>query len=364
LQNNAHLPYALQCSIISFLKRYKHSRWMQWQPNYPARIGITVGAECDFGKAMALCGVNNWLCQHADYCPRCSVRLRAKSAAREYRTSFELAPYWYAISPSFELNPKRAGLRFVTQKPDRRKGIPGKHRRLNPYKGCEAGVPLTSDAHLVDGEENPVIACFETVFKFASALVQCGMAGGVLAHREIAWHFRPHRLTPNGHLLLNTRVPFDFDLAVEMLFLFERLYLRQRHGRCLYPDLHLEQIVNQKEITRWIFYMLKPMDYVTGYLQSVQAGVDLAALNLEVDDRIFQGGSKILSVRSPRRFGNLRCNAAGYIGSGSITAWRNEQAARRKAERERLGLPMPKPPTTSRLGRIIDREADRIEAEV
>jgi hypothetical protein len=94
LQNNAHLSYALQCSIISFLNRYKQSRWMQWQKNYQTRIGITVAAECEFGKAMALCGVNNWLCQHPDYCPRCSVRLRAKPAAREYRTSFELAPYW------------------------------------------------------------------------------------------------------------------------------------------------------------------------------------------------------------------------------------------------------------------------------
>jgi hypothetical protein len=252
----------------------------------------------------------------------------------------------------------------VTQKPDRRKGIPGKHRRFNPYKGREAGVPLTSDAHLLNGEENPVTACFETVFEFASALVKCRMAGGVFAHREVAWHFRPHRITPNAHLLVNTPGPIGFDLAVEMLFLLERLYLRQRHGRCLYPDLHIEPILSQKEITRWIFSMLKPMDYVTGYLQSVQAGVDLAALNLEVDDRIFQGGSKILSVRSPRRFGNLRCNVDGYIGSGSITAWRKAQAERRKAEREQFGLHMPKPPTTSRLGRIIDREADRIEVEV
>jgi len=363
LQNNSNLPYALRCSIINFLKRFKHSHWMQWQKDYPARIGITVAAQwCDFSKSMALCGVNNWLCQHPDYCPRCSVRLRAKPAAREYRDCFEQGHFWYAISPSFELNPNRAGLRFVVQKADQEKHIPAKVSRFNPYRGRQPGVPLTSDAHLLDGDDNPVIACFKTIFNFAEKLVDASLVGGALAQREVAWHFQPHRVTPNGHLLVNTPVPITFDAAKEMLLRFDFLYAAQPQGRRLWPDLHIEPLLSQGEIDRWIFYMFKPMDYVTGYLRAVRAGADVAALNLQIDDRVFQGGSKILSVRGPRRYGNLRCNVDGYIGGGSITAWRKEQTERRKAERERLGLNRPKPPPLKpRLARVIDQESDRID---
>lgn len=385
LLTNVNLDYNLRCSLFSFLSRYKRSQWMQWQQNYPQRIGISLVADWEYGKAMALCGVHNWLCQQSDYCPRCALMNRATPCAREYLHSFEQAPYWYAISPSFEVNSNRAGLRYVIQKADKKKGIPQSMRRFNPYKGREAGVALTSDSHLADGEANPVIACFTTIFQLADKLVKCGLAGGILAHREAAWHFRPHRVTPNGHLLVNTPVPLTFEMGREILFLFERLYQGQPLGRSLYPDLHIEPLLSQREVNRWIHYMFKPMDYVTGYLQSVQAGVDIGALNLEMDERVFQGGAVILSAKSPRRYGNLSCKvkngdkdstkeahadgvtAAGatntpskYIGGGSVTAWRKEQTAKRKAARERLGLPPAKPQRgESRLSRVIAREAHR-----
>lgn len=357
LLSNIHFPFTLRCSLLNFLSRYKRSDWMRWQHQFPQRIGVALASNWEYGNTIALCGYNGWLCQKPDYCPRCSLMKRAKPAVREYRHSFLRANFWYAISPSFEQNPARAGLHFVIQKRDEKAGIKERVIRFNPYQGAEPGIRLTADHHL-GSSPSPVLACFDAVFGFADWLAKLGVAGGVFAHREIAWHFRPFWIDPNGHFLINTNGPLSVEHGEMMLRHFEQIYAKQPQARLLYPDLHIEQLVSQREVNRWLYYLLKPMDFVTGYLQSIQAGVDVAALNMEVDDRIFQGGATLLTVRSPRRFGNLRCNGEGYIGAGSITAWRNEQAAQRKLKRESGGRPISKrPPAKSRLARVVEQEA-------
>jgi hypothetical protein len=365
LLDKSTLKFDKRCALLYFLKLMKRSKWARWQKLYPARIGISLVAEWDHGRAMALCGLKNKRCQQSDYCPRCALINRGKPAAREYADVYTKASFWYAISPSFEIDPERAGLHFVTRKADKSKGIRKRTKHFKPYKGKAPGVPLSSDHVMADGESNAVRACFETVFALASELVRVGLAEGVFASRELAWHFLPVHITPHGHLLVNTRIPITPAIAKEILDCFERLYVRRPHAKCLYPDLHIERLCSQQEITRWVFYISKPMDYVTGYLRAVRAGEDIAALNLEIDSHVFQGGAVILAPNSPRRYGNLSCRTSSYIGAGSVTAFRKEQTERRKAERARLGLPQPEHQReTPPLIRAIERAAHLQQGEV
>jgi hypothetical protein len=68
-------------------------------------------------------------------------------------------------------------------------------------------------------------------------------------------------------------------------------------------------------------------------------------INWEIDNYVAQGGKTILSsARGPRRYGILSCNKSGYIGAGSVTAWREAQKEARRKHREKHGIPAPKPP--------------------
>lgn len=327
---NCNLPPSHRIAMFSFLGRLKRSSWMHRQKHYVERIAIGLGALWQHGLHMALCGVHGRFCQQPDYCPQCALMLRAKPAVREYGASFPRARFWYAHSPSFETNPRRAGLHFVVEKRDVNARTMGRILRFNPYQAGPVAEPLTADDDL--GETNPVAACFRSVFGFADALAKASR-GGVFAHRELAWHFLPHRITPHGHLLFCPSEPLTFEVARNLLRLFQQIYADQPFGRRLYCDLHIEQLLRQKDVNNWVYYTFKPMDYVTGYLRAASTpGADIPRLNQEIDDRIFQGGAVILrSCRSPRRYGVLRCNSAGYIGGGSVTAWRKQNREKKRS---------------------------------
>ena len=198
---------------------------------------------------------------------------------------------------------------------------------------------LTVQHGEADGVDNPVVACHNATFifteEYVSILKSVGIHAGALASREIAWHFLSHHITPNTHDLFNSSEPIEFEQAKAMFALFERVYSEQPCGRCLYPDLHIAPLESQAAVNRWLYYMFKPMDYVTGYVRLANGGADIAKLNADLDHHLFQNAEVIMSVRSPRRFGNLFCNSPGYIGAGSITAWRKEQKAKRAALKQK-----------------------------
>lgn len=342
---NRNLLFHLRLALLSFLKGYKRSKWRQRQEHYIQRIGISLVACWEYGKAIALCGVHGWLCQQADYCPKCALIQRYKPARWEFGNVYTPDLHFYALSPSFEVNPNRAGLKFVVVKGNKKRGLKEVKKRFNPYQGKKEARPLTVKHYTRHkAEVDPVTACFKAIFKLAEKLVKTGAAQGVLAQREIAWHFQPHSITPNGHFLVVTKQPMTFEMAKEILFLFERIYTCQPSGKHLYPDVHVEELMDQPEINRWLAYMFKPMDYVTGYLRAVKAGVDIVWLNDEIDKRVFQGGAEILrAAKSPLRYGILRCNMPGYIGAGSITKWREEQKAKRQQRKSKQNKEEGKP---------------------
>ncbi len=337
---NVNLEYDLRSRYLCFLGRLKRSAWMRGQKLYRERIGIGLLSQTwGYGKRMAMCGVNGHFCQMPDHCIQCADMLRYQPAAYEYEHVYKMAPYWYAFTASFRRNPDHAGLRLVIEKADRKTGKKAKVLRFNPYKGMEHAGNLTVQQGEANGVENPVVACHNAAFefgdRFVKALRRVGIHAGALGNREIAWHFLPHHMTPNTHYLLNTSYPIEFEIAKEMLHLLHRVYMSESCGRCLYPDLHIEPLENQAAVNRWLYYMFKPMDYVTGYVRLANGGADIAKLNADLDDHLFQNAEVILSVRSPRRFGNLFCKSPGYIGAGSITEWRKAQKEKKAAQKQR-----------------------------
>ncbi len=350
LLNNRNFPFQNRCKLIWFLKKMKASTWMRLTDEglYAQRISLGLCGSWASGAAMALCGLQNRFCQLPDYCPRCCLRLRAKPAVREYRKSFAKAPNWYMLTPSYECDPEQAGLHFVLQKGDAKRGIKAKLRHYRPFAGRDFGSPPPLTPDDVVGNVNSITDCFEAIFDLARVLVRCNVAQGLLAHREIAWSFELNPvgcwLTPNGTIIINSEAHLDFPLAVEVYNTFLRLYQARPFGHRLYADLHCEQILSQKELNRCIYYALKPMKYVPGYLRAAEAGADMEMLNLVASDRVFQGGNVVLGQqRSPRRMGNMRCNGTDYIGSGSVTADRKEQT---RLKREGNGAGQHQPPTT------------------
>jgi hypothetical protein len=332
LLKNPHFSFDSRCKLLWFLKKMRTSSWMRMADEglYVPRVCLGLAAGFEYGGRMALCGLHSHFCQQPDYCPRCCLRLRAKPAVREYRDAFEQAPHWMMLTPSFERNPEQAGLHYVIQKGNRSRRVKARLRHFQPFAdlGLPAKEPLTPDHDI--GKVNPIATCFEAIFRLGRELIRCGVAQGVFAHREIAWNFeaRPVRcwVTPNGTLIINSEEPITFEIACKVYELFVGLYEALPFGNCLYPDLHCEAILSQKELSRCLYYALKPMKYAPGYLRAVEAVADLEALNIEIADRVFQGGSVILGVhRSPRRLGNMRCNADGYLGAGSVTADRMQQ---------------------------------------
>jgi hypothetical protein len=270
LGRNRNLPLKLQAALICFLKRYKISKWKKGQKRYPQRIGITLPSPWPEGMRLALCGVHGWFCQLADYCPQCASRLRYQLAIYEFGDVFDRAPYWYALSPVMERNPDRAGLHFVVTKRNKKKGIAEKILHLNPYRGLPVGRYFKPDDDLLD--PSPIAACFNSFFAFAKRLCRNGIFLGAFVQREIAWRYLPCRINPNAHLLVCTRAPITFEQAQILLEFLEKVYWSQRRGCWQYPDLHLEALTSQAEINRWLYYSLKPMNYVTGYLQAVRGG--------------------------------------------------------------------------------------------
>lgn len=337
---NKNLDFDLRARLLRFRKRYNSSDWMQGQEFYRERIGIGLLSQTwGYGKRMAMCGVNGHFCQMPDHCIQCADMLRYKPAYHEYRYVYKKAPNWCAVTVSFRRNPDFAGLRLVVEKANRKTGEMAKVMRFNPYKGMPRAGNLTVQQGEADGVENPVVACHNAAFefgdRFVKALRRVGIHAGALGNREIAWHFLHHHITPNTHYLLNTSYPIEFEIAKEMFHLLERCYMVEPCGRRLYPDLHIEPLENQAAINRWLYYMFKPMDYVKGYVRLANGGADIAKLNADLDAHLFQNAEVILSVRSPRRFGNLFCKSPGYIGAGSITEWRKAQKEKRAAQKQK-----------------------------
>ena len=335
---NVNLEYERRSRLLCFLGRRKRSKWMRSEKHYLERVAISLLSETwGYGKRMAMCGVNGHFCQLPDWCPQCANMIRYRPAEFEYGSVYPKSPHWNAISTSYQRNPERAGLHFVVKKADRKAGKPTVVRRFNPYQGLHRADNLTTDYDLADGLKNPIRDCFNSTFIFISELIQAyresGVPAGAFASRELAWHFRPQHMTPHAHVLWNSAEEISFEQAKEMLLLFDAVYSEQHCGRCFYPDLHIERLDSQAAINRWLYYMTKPMDFATGYIRQAKGGTDLARLNHEIDQGLFQNGCVALSVRSPRRFGNLVCHAQGYIGAGSITAWRKAQQEKREAAR-------------------------------
>ncbi len=342
LLNNENFSFDARCKLIYFLKKMKRSPWMKWADNrlHVQRIALGLCAPWQSGGSMALCGLHNRFCQLFDYCPRCCLRVRSKPTVREYRKAFDRAPHWMMMTPSFESDPEHAGLHYVARKGDRKRKVSAKLRHHRPFagRGLQHKAHLTPDLDV--GDENPITDCFQTIFDLGHELIRSGVAQGVLAQREIAWNFEadPVRcwVTPNGSLIINSAEPVTYEIACGVYDLFQALYQAKPFGGRLYPDLHCESIQSQKELNRCLFYALKPMQYAEGYLRAVNAGADIQALNTQIGDRVFQGGSEVLSThRSPRRLGNMRCNADGYIGAGSVTADRKEQTRLKRQGRHR-----------------------------
>lgn len=337
---NVNLEDDLRSRFLCFLGRCKRSPWMRGQKFFRERIGISLLSQTwGYGKRMAMCGVNGHFCQMPDHCIQCADMLRYKPAVYEYGHAYERAPNWNTATVSFRRNPDHAGLHFVVEKGDRKTGKKAKVLRFNPYKGMPRPGNLTVQQGEADGVENPVVACHNAAFEFGNryvkALKSVGLHVGALGSRELAWHYLPHHMTPNTHYLLDTSDPIEFEQAKEMLHLLERCYAVQPCDRRLYPDLHIEPLESQAAINRWLYYMFKPMDYVKGYVRLANGGADIAKLNADLDEHLFQNAEVILSVRSPRRFGNLFCKSPGYIGAGSITEWRKAQKDARKAQKQR-----------------------------
>lgn len=337
---NKNLDFGLRARLLRFLKGYNWSKWMQGQKFYRERIGISLlSGTWGYGERMAMCGVKGNFCQLPDHCIQCADMLRYKPAKYEYGHVHAKAPFCYAVSASYRRNPDHAGLRLVVEKADRKAGKDAVVLRFNPYKGMPRTGNFTVEHGMADGVENPIVACHKATFIFAEkyvhALKSVGIHAGALASREIAWHFLPHHITPNTHFLLNTSEPIKFEQAKEMLELFHRVYCVQPRGRYIYPDLHIEPLESQAAVNRWLYYMFKPMDYVTGYVRLANGGADIAKLNDDLDHQLFQNAEVMLSVHSPRRFGNLFCNSPGYIGAGSITEWRKAQKELRKAQKQK-----------------------------
>lgn len=349
LLRNKNLGHAKMRALRWFLQQYKRLPWMQWQNrgHYPERIGISLLANWMKATNMAYCGYAGRRCKEPDHCPRCACRDRIKYAQKEYENVYGSTLkdgtrlYCYAISPSFEWRAARAGLHFVTKKADRKRGIPAEVEHWHPWTNHPDAQPLTADDDA--GGVNPVRQCFRLIFDFARALRSCSVRG-VLAHRHFAWHFfekegYPHHITPNGHFLVMTEQPLTVESGRLMLELFKTLRRKRTFGRRLYPDLHIEELTSQADVNRWIYYMLEPMDYVGPYINAIRRGVDPATLNYEVDGRVFQAGEVILSVSSPHRFGVLRSNGNGYIGTMSVTEQRNQEAQEGKAKRAKKERP-------------------------
>lgn len=332
LLKSKHFSFDSRCKLLWFLKKMKTSAWMRIADEglYVPRISLGLAAGFEHGGHMALCGLHHRFCQQPDYCPRCCLRLRAKPAVRQYRESFDRARHWMMLTPSYECDPEQAGLHYVIQKVNRTRRIKAKLRRFRPLAGLGLPIakPLTPDHDV--GKVNPITACFEAIFRLARELIKLGVAQGVFVHREIAWNFEvgPVRcwITPNGTIIINSAEPVTFEVACGIYQLFDALYKALPFGNRLCPDLHCEAILSQKELDRCLYYALKPMRYAPGYLRAVNAGANMAALNIEICDRVFQGGSTILGVhRSPRKLGNMRPNATGYIGTGLAREGRAEQ---------------------------------------
>lgn len=343
---NRNLALDDRLGVQWFLGEFKKSEWMHWQGFYPERIALTVLSSWERGRDVAYCGYAGRFCNEPDFCPKCALMQRADPAVTEYEGLFDrLLPsgqrrFFYAISLSYDWNPERAGLHYVTEKRDRVKGTPDKLQHHYPFKGEAPAKPLTIDHDI--GMENPITACFRAIFGLAKFLSKMNEQWGALAHRHVAWHFfeypgLSHHIRPNGHLLVVADEPITFEIGKLLLDRFRWVYRKQKYGNVLYCDLHISPLLSQAEIERWFYYISKPMDYVRPYRDAVLRGVNVEALNHEVDNCVFQGGNSVLSVPSPMRYGVLHVNVGPerYLGTKNVTLQREEAKAAKETNRKK-----------------------------
>ena len=362
LVRNTLLTVADKTALCIAMGRIGRSPWLQIEDakyNVLSSIGLAVTSFSEHGHHIAKCTLRGHTCNQCDYCYLCSYLQKQKPARRQYDGTFEraLARGWfvYAVTPSFECDPERAGLRLVIKK----RG-PGRHSRdvLDywwPFRagGFSVRSPLTADP---SGENlDRIEACLDAPFTWLSRLRRNGLVLGYYAHRAIGVHFAPFWITPHQHLVLITDQKITPGIAREMYTRLLRCYMKMAGPGHYYPDLHISPLAEAKELKSWLHYMLRPIDLATPYIDAVRRKADLSQVNFDLEE-FYQGGDMVLrETTSPRGVGVLRVNSRGYLGTGeTITKTRVEDAAERK-RRNQLGIPPASRPSKP-AGRV---EADR-----
>lgn len=361
LVRNTCLKVADKIALCIAMRRIRASRWLQIEDEkygVLSSIGLAVTSDPWHGHRIAKCSLCGHFCMQTDFCFPCAFWKKQNPALLQYEGAFERATargwFVYAVTPSFEFNPERAGLRLVVKKRGPEPNSQDVLRYWWPFRGGDsvARLPLTArpDADNLDR----IKECLSAPFDWLDRLKRSGLILGYFAHRSIGLHFAPFWLVPHAHLVFITRERITPKVAEKLYLRLISCYAKLAGKGHHYPDLHISPLTQAKELQAWLRYMLRPIDIALPYREALGRGGDLREMN-DAAEEFFQGGNQVLrEARSPRAGGVLRVNNRNYIGTGvTTTTIRKEEAAAREAQRKSGSRPARKPKVP----------AGRVEAE-
>ncbi len=320
-----HLPEDRQIALKHFLKRHHRNQWMKNESGWKEAATLVASASGQFNglnpRRILYCAKHGLLCGDFRQCRRCAVDLRIEPAQAEYGMAFGRASCWYNMVAGVEVDPDRAGLKFVSGV-----GETGQKNRLQvskPWIGGQFGrmIPVWPDANSAFQKMGLLI------YELCGLIAKCG-GGGAFCALEVDVTIKPaierpsdwwsgleYGVLPHGNIVINTPFPLTFEAAQAIFDSYTSLFTR--HGvRLAYPDLWIKRIKSQEGLNSWLSYSLKAWPTHKWYRRAKVKGCDPNPLNTVFDTVVFDSVVCLVSqVRSPRKFGNLCCNSPNYIGN-------------------------------------------------
>jgi hypothetical protein len=313
--------------LAGFKSRWNGSTWMQDQDGYLQKACLAAASGTPTGCSFCRCGlgypdkrgIHHFMtCRRPLLCPSCNLHRRVEPCEWEFLPAFKAAPFWYALTPGWQSNPRRAGLRWVTEQDEH--GCPLDWESFKPWENRPDAKPSL----LYSLDCIPELGSMaELAFDFAGDLGE--WLSGVYAAFEWHFSFRPRASPRRGELACyhvalahlhgfgNAPRELGFHDAKQIYRRYCEIILEGWPGRewPSYPDLWISRIPSQADLKTWINYHIKAAHFDEFYRKGIRNGCPLPDLNMEFHSVVWDA---LNIVRTPRKYGNLNPLVDGYIG--------------------------------------------------